>query len=75
MLEVKLVRSKINNKPLFMVKQGNRVIFLTEKTFRQLEKKIKELLPEYQQRKLDWFENKQRAEEYFRQVVKDGGDV
>lgn len=55
MLEVKLVRVKKNNKPLILVKQGNRVIFLTKRTYELLKKRVEEILPEYEQQKLEWY--------------------
>ena len=70
MLEVKLVRRKQDNKPLILVKQGNHVLFLTKKTWSELKVKVEGLIPEYEQQKLDWYENKQRALEYYRSVVR-----
>jgi len=72
MLEVKLIKTKQDNKPLILVKQGNRVIFLTKTTFEQLKKKVEEILPEYEQQKLDWYNKKQQSVEYYKTVLKGG---
>jgi hypothetical protein len=69
-IEVKLIRRKQDNRPLILVKQGNQVIFLTKTIWLELKQKVEQVLPEYEQRKLDWYENKQRALEYYKSVVK-----
>lgn len=72
MLEVKLVRTKRDNKPIILVKQNNRAIFLTKTTFEQLKKKVEEILPQYEQQKLDWYSRKQQSMEYYESIVKGG---